>query len=1096
VAREKKRYRVGIDVGLYSVGFAAIEVDEDDRPLSLLNAMSVIHDSGVDPLQRKTAKTRMAESGLARRTRRLVRRRRKRLKALDRFIKSQGWPIVNLEEEDAWLPWQTRADLVTLEISDPDELGAMLSVALRHMARHRGWRNPWISVKQLRAISEPSEFLEAFQGRVSALLASPVPVSATPAELVIAARTGPNFKLRGEAGLIGGKLHQSDNLNELRAIAERQGLDESLFLAMTEAVFAAQSPKGAAAARVGHDPLPGRRHLPRAAKATLAFQRFRIAGVIGNLRIIEDDGERKLTVAERAIVMELLDTTLETPGWKEVAEALGIARSWLGGTATPGDDGERVSTRPPVNRTSQIMTAECKIKTLRSWWAEASDREQDSLVQALSNAGELKEDSADDLAAAAVVEGLAETELGKLDDLHLPTGRASYSVVSLLDLTKRILESEDDLHYARKHCFGVDDTWTPPVEPIGERIGNPAVDRVLAAANRWLLAAEREWGAPSSINIEHVRGAFESEAKTRERIRGDEQRFARHQAVVAEFQRRHGVQGDVRRSDVRRFQAIQRQNGQCLYCGEMVTYYTAEMDHIVPRAGEGSTNTRDNLVAVCRPCNQEKSNLPFAVWAGTTRRPGVSVAAAVERVNHFLEEDGLRGPDRRRFLDGVKRRLRATEGDEAIDARSFESLGWMANQLHLRVANHFRDSGTTVSVFQGRVTALARKVAGFEEQIALITKPGDERGKSRFDRRHHAVDAAVTAMMRPSVAKTLIERDSLRSTSHNLRRQNDWREYRGQETGDRVLFGQWEVGMRLLLDLMNWALREDRVPVTESLRLRLGSSAAHGDRIRKLVRVPLCSELSAETINRASSPALWCALTREPDYSPEDGLPENPDRSIRLRNRVLCPEDKVTFFNCAAAAIEVRGGYAEIGDTIHHARVYRVTTARRPFYAMIRVFHCDLVQHRKEDLFNTALPPQCISMRTAEPRLVEALTEGRAEYVGWIVEGDELEIDTSSMTSGIVGEFLRLVPGVTRWRLAGFDAASKLRLRPRLLSAEGLTQSDPDPMRKIVDMPSWRPSVDVVFGKCRASVVRRDALGRPRACPTQHVPDSWSAPSG
>ena len=90
------------------------------------------------------------------------------------------------------------------------------------------------------------------------------------------------------------------------------------------------------------------------------------------------------------------------------------------------------------------------------------------------------------------------------------------------------------------------------------------------------------------------------------------------------------IKGRPRAADIWRYQSIQRQNGQCAYCGVPIDFKNCEMDHIIPRAGQGSTNTRDNLVAVCKPCNSEKSNVPFAVWAAKTSREGVSVEQAVE----------------------------------------------------------------------------------------------------------------------------------------------------------------------------------------------------------------------------------------------------------------------------------------------------------------------------------------------------------------------------------------------------------------------------------------------------------------------------------
>ena len=73
-----KRYRIGIDVGLNSVGLAAVEVSDENSPVRLLNAQSVIHDGGVDPQKNKEAITRKNMSGVARRTRRMRRRKRER----------------------------------------------------------------------------------------------------------------------------------------------------------------------------------------------------------------------------------------------------------------------------------------------------------------------------------------------------------------------------------------------------------------------------------------------------------------------------------------------------------------------------------------------------------------------------------------------------------------------------------------------------------------------------------------------------------------------------------------------------------------------------------------------------------------------------------------------------------------------------------------------------------------------------------------------------------------------------------------------------------------------------------------------------------
>jgi len=54
--KDDVRYKVGIDVGLNSIGFCAVEVDDDDCPIRLLNSLVFRHDAGIDPASRKTAR--------------------------------------------------------------------------------------------------------------------------------------------------------------------------------------------------------------------------------------------------------------------------------------------------------------------------------------------------------------------------------------------------------------------------------------------------------------------------------------------------------------------------------------------------------------------------------------------------------------------------------------------------------------------------------------------------------------------------------------------------------------------------------------------------------------------------------------------------------------------------------------------------------------------------------------------------------------------------------------------------------------------------------------------------------------------------------
>lgn len=1115
-------FRIGIDVGTHSVGLAAIKVDEKGLPVSLLNSMVVLHDSGVDPEQAKAAITRLASSGVARRTRRLIQRRRKRLAKLDRRIQGLGWPIIDHQDStDPYLPWNMRYKLATEKLEGEEQLRA-LSIAIRHMARHRGWRSPYADVRTLLVPKPASSEFEAMKEKVAETSGVVFDEDVTPAEVVVNLGLNPANRLRSalgkkykhgaikegkdvegteKLGVFGGKLMQSDHAGEIRKIGEVQQLDPELVKNLILWVFEAESPKGKAGERAGRDALPGQSGKPRAPKAHPSFQRFRIVSVIANLRVCEGDVQRPLSVEEKNAAIDLLMNGVVEDGvtWTDVAEVLGVERSQLVGTAKLAPEGERASAIPPVNTTNRRILGS-GIKPLVNWWKEANGVEQAAMVTALSNADDLNESDPGAETVREFLECQPENILEKISGIVLPAGRAAYSVDSLERLTKRMFEDSMDLHQARKVEFGVDDNWVPPSAPIGEPVGNPAVDRVLKIVNRWIMAIERKWGVPLSVNVEHVRSGLVSEAMVREYERELNARNERNQKVVEDARERIGIRSKMRRSDITRYLALRRQNCQCLYCGSVITFENCEMDHIVPRKGEGSTNTRDNLAAVCETCNKSKSNTPFAVWASQQRRPGVSIDEAIERVRFFVNDPGLSKEQNLNFKADVIARLRRTEADDPIDGRSIESVAWMANELRDRVLAHYRDRGfdVKVRVFRGAITAEARKASGFEGQVQLI----GGKGKTRLDRRHHAMDAAVVALMSDFVAQTLIERQSKQIAAQYKRDcGSDWKEYRGADAAHRLEYGHWLNKMNRLIPLFNTALAADEIPVTQNVRLRLGDGSAHNATIRKFNKKKLVGDSwTRDEIDQASSPQMWVALSQDPDFSEKDGLPENPRRKLRVKSEWFAATDEVNILPKKIAAIPVRGGYAEVGNTIHHARLYRIPGPKKDTYGMIRVFAPDLQRHSREDLFNVYLGPETISMRDAKPATRDAVLDGRAEYLGWVVAGTELEIDLSdpSFQKNKVGDLLRDFPNTNRWVVRGFPTSSKLRLRPLFLSSEGLDKVDHSSgsAEIISGMTGWRVEIGALAKASLCRVIRRDTFGMERWETYSGLPISFSIRNG
>lgn len=353
-----------------------------------------------------------------------------------------------------------------------------------------------------------------------------------------------------------------------------------------------------------------------------------------------------------------------------------------------------------------------------------------------------------------------------------------------------------------------------------------------------------------------------------------------------------------------------------------------------------------------------------------------------------------------------------------------------------------------VFTFPGSITYEARRASGIDGQIHFI----GAQWKTRLDRRHHAVDASVIAMMNQSVALRLAERHYLRESQRLCGTpfgQADWKQYPNKNTPGYVRYQQWIEQMKSLLHLLNKGLDEDTIPVVRSRRLRLGNSTAHDATVKPLQYVRLGDALSPTLIDHAITPQVWKALTRLPDYNPQTGLPANPNRVITALGEVCHAKDEIGFLPGNNAQLYVNGGAADIGGTIHHARIYRCEQVlksgkRKTFYGMVRVFQCDLMKRRKNtDLFRTPLHPADVSIRYADSKVREAIALGNATCVARLTLNDEIKL-TSELMEDMCPEYAHMFHtdsgAERRFIVAGFKSPTTLRLVPSFIASEGLSK--------------------------------------------------------
>jgi CRISPR-associated endonuclease Csn1 len=347
--------------------------------------------------------------------------------------------------------------------------------------------------------------------------------------------------------------------------------------------------------------------------------------------------------------------------------------------------------------------------------------------------------------------------------------------------------------------------------------------------------------------------------------------------------------------------------------------------------------------------------------------------------------------------------------------------------------------------------------------------------------------------MRQSVAKVLVERDDLHKAAQLDGGTDTSREFFGSSFADQTLFNRWLSNMEILGDLTKKVIEEDRVPVIYPIRLRPQIGRMHDDTGQPLIKKRLSDTFSAKEIQRITDRHVYEMLLAE--IQEGKAIPSDPNRTVKDEHRTpIHGDDLVTLFNGNGGMLRVGTSGFNLG-TLHHARVYAWRKKDKIHFGMIRVYGGEFgrIGFRKPhvDLFRAELPSWSESWRLADHRVLEAIANGTAHYVGWLTDGDELDFGAiTQMPGGNSSSFFDHYPE-TRWRVAGFMTNKLIRLKPLYLASEGLANDAAVEARKVMQKQGWLPVINDVCSVFTLRVIRRTAIGRPR-WRSNTLPTSWS----
>ena len=720
-------YILGLDIGIASVGWAMVEIDEEENPIRLIDLGVRVFERAEVP---KTGDSLAAARRLARSVRRLTRRRAHRLLRTRRLLKREGVLRAADFDENGLIkslpniPWQLRAAALDRKLT-PLEWSAVLL----HLIKHRGY----LSQRKNEGETADKELGALLKGVADNAHTLQTGDFRTPAELALSKFEKESGHIRNQRGDYSHTFSRKDLQAELNLLFEKQKefgnpyVSDSLKEGI-ETLLMTQRPAlsgDAVQKMLGHCTFEPTE--PKAAKNTYTAERFIWLTKLNNLRILEQGSEQPLTDTERTILINQPYKKKLT--YAQARKLLGLEDTAFFKGLRYGKDNTEASTliemkayhaisralekeglkdkKSPLNLSPELQdeigTAFSLFKTDEDITGRLKDRVQPEILEAL----------------------LKHISFDKFVQISL---KALRRIVPLMEQGKRYDEACAEIygdHYGKKNAE--EEIYLPPIP--ADEIRNPVVLRALSQARKVINAVVRRYGSPARIHIETAREVGKS-FKDRKEIekRQEENRKDREKAAAKFREYFPNFVGEPKSKDILKLRLYEQQHGKCLYSGKEINLGRlnekgyVEIDHALPfsRTWDDSFN---NKVLVLGSENQNKGNqTPYEYFNGKDNsREWQEFKARVETS---------------RFPRSKKQRILLQKFDEdGFKERNLNDTRYVNRFLCQFVADHMLLTGKgkrRVFASNGQITNLLRGFWGLRK----VRAEND---------RHHALDAVVVA---------------------------------------------------------------------------------------------------------------------------------------------------------------------------------------------------------------------------------------------------------------------------------------------------------------------------------------------------------------
>lgn len=731
-----KKYGIGLDMGIASVGWAVVALDGEENPRGIIDMGSRIFDEAEQP---KRGDSLAAPRREARGARRRLRRHRHRNERIRGMIVSMG--LLSKEELDGLFSGQL-SDIYELRVRALDEPvnRAEFARILLHISQRRGFR----SNRKGGADKEDGKLLRAIDGNKERMAQKGY---RTVGEMLL---KDPAFaeNKRNKGGKYISTVTRDmveDEVRQIFAAQRRLGTDFAGVELEEKYLVILLSQRGFDEGPGGDSPYKGNQIekmvgnctlLPdqqRAAKAAWSFEYFSLLEKINHIRILEDGRSQRLTDEQRKKIIALANKK-DSMSFQLIREELKLPDSQRFNMvryskAENVDEDEKKEKIRGMKASRSIRAA---MERAEKGSFEKLSREQLNEIATVLTLYKGERTAAEKLREL----GLSEAAIGEMKGLSF----SKFGHLSVDACDKLIPFLEQGLNY-NEACerAGIDfqahsdvekKTLLPPLDKNCNEITSPVAKRAISQTIKVINAIIRKQGcSPSYVNIELAR---ELSKPHDERARIDKQNKdnrAANERIMEQLRKEYNRPNPTGQ-DLVKFRLWQEQGGACAYSGKSISLerlfepnYT-EVDHIIPYS-ISFDDRRNNKVLVLTAANRDKGNrLPLQYLKGQ-RAEEFIVWVKNSNLNYQKKQNLLKASiseeDRKNFRE---RNMQ--------DTRTMSAF--MLNYIRDRLIFAPSDKGRKkfVTAVNGAVTAELRKRWGINKR----REDGDL---------HHAVDALVIA---------------------------------------------------------------------------------------------------------------------------------------------------------------------------------------------------------------------------------------------------------------------------------------------------------------------------------------------------------------